>query len=170
MNETDVRLTRYLEIESLLNTFFSLFDYCWRYCVSVEKEQNCNRPVCACCTKKYYSINDLSHPAFIRLREEREKRFGRPEDQVWENPVSPCEYHNPEKGCVLSTHKSPTCISFFCREGIDFLRQRRIFGYDYLGIYNALEWILTGDLSGKQYIQFRDSVMDMIEEGKRIEF
>lgn len=168
MDTVERRLTRYLETETLLNRFFSLFDYCLSHCVRPEVQKNANQPVAACCRNKYYTVCDLDHPAYERLRVEREKRFGRPQDYTWEKPVSPCEYHNPHEGCILRTHKSPICLAFFCRRGIDYLRERfGVYTYDYLGFYYALEWILTGDLPEDQYRDFRKSVEEMIERVKR---
>ncbi|MBI5895045.1 MAG: hypothetical protein HZB24_03215 [Desulfobacterales bacterium] len=156
-------LRRYLETEKLLNAFFAALDYCWPQCIRGAMQRNGNRPVAACCQNKYYSLCDLEHPAFERLRAERETLFGKPADHVWENPVSPCPYHNPGKGCLLDTHKSPVCIAFLCREAIEFLRSRYgIYRYDYLGAYYALEWILTGDFSYEQYLEFRESILAMI--------
>lgn len=161
MNIQD-NLTRYLESERLLNGFFSSFDYCLSTCIATELERNGNRPVAACCRNRYHCISDLDHPAFERLRQEREKRFGKPQDYAWPDPVSPCEYHNPQKGCLLASHKSPICIAFLCRRGIDRLRSRYgIYAYDYLGVYYALEWILTGDLPDGQFHQFRESILEM---------
>jgi hypothetical protein len=170
MAEIEKNLKRYLETERLLNAFFSSLDYCLPICIRPELEKNGNRPVAACCKNKYYAICDLEHPAFARLREEREKIFGRPGDHQWSSPVSPCEYHNPACGCLLATHKSPICLAFFCRKGIDFLRSRYgIYTYDYLGVYYALEWMLTGDLPETQYVEFRDSLLEMIERLKEKE-
>ncbi len=168
MNDMERNLKRYLEIETLLNTFFSLWDYCVSECIKAERMKNGNRLVAACCQRKYYSFYDLEHPVFDRLREEREKRFGRPEDHVWPHPVSPCEYHDPGCGCVLRSHKSPVCLAFMCRKGIDHLRSRYgIYTYDYLGFNYALEWILTGDLPESQYHDFRESILSMIEKINR---
>jgi len=169
VNEIEKNLQRYLETETLLNTFFSVFDYCWSQCILIELRKNGNRPVTACCNNRYYSLYDLEHPAFNRLREEREKMYGKPDVQCWRDPVSPCEYHDPNRGCVLATHKSPICLSFLCREGIDVLRGTYgIYAYDYLGVNYALEWILTGDLSEREYLDFRTAMLDMTERVKRI--
>lgn len=161
MADIEKNLIRYLKMESALNTFFACLDYCLPKCIQREMQTQGNRPVAACCKDRYHSICDLEHPAFERLRAEREKRYGRPRDHAWADPVSPCQYHNPLKGCLLTTHKSPICIAFFCRKGIDFLRSRYgIYAYDYLGVYYALEWILTGDLPEKTYHEFRGSILD----------
>jgi len=155
-------LRRYLEVERLLKVFFSSFDYCLSKCIKPELRKNGDRPVAACCTKPYYSLMDLEHPAFERLKQERETLFGRPEDYSWENAVSPCGYHNPAKGCLLETHKSPVCIAFLCPGGIDLLRNRYgVYGYDFSGIYYALEWILTGDFPDRQYCEFKDGINTM---------
>ncbi len=107
----------------------------------------------------------MEHPVFEVLKAEREKLYGRPEDHSFKNPVSPCEYHNPKTGCVISTHKSPICLAFMCRESIDELRQKyNIFEYDYLGVNYALEWILTGDFSEKDYLEFTKSIINMKEK------
>jgi hypothetical protein len=163
-------LKRYLEAEALLNAFFAAFDYCTDQCVKPLLAQSGNRPVAACCTQPYHCICDLDHPAYDRLRQERQKRFGKPEDHRWVEPVSPCQYHNPLKGCILSTHKSPICLAFFCRKAIDCLRGRfGIYTYDYLGMYYALEWILTGDLTDSQYVDFRKSIVEMTAKVKAAE-
>jgi hypothetical protein len=159
----DANLKRYLETEALLNDFFAAFDYCFSRCVAIALEQNGNRPVAACCTQAYYALYDLDHPAFVRLRQERERLYGGPEDFRWPDPVSPCPCHDPHRGCVLKTHKSPICIAFLCRPAIDCLRgEFGIYGYDYLGISYALEWILTGDLPESQYRDLRASIREMI--------
>lgn len=157
-------IEQYLDVESLLNTFFNVFDYCMIQCIAPEIEKNRGRPVPACCKDRYHCISDLDHPAFSLLRHERENRYGRPEDQVNDTPVSPCEYHGP-KGCCLPTHKSPICIAFMCRKSIYFLRETYgIYTYDYLGVYYALEWILTGNFSAKSYTDFRESIVAMTQQ------
>ena len=159
-------LTRYLETETLLNEFFSCFDYCMSRCIAVEIKNNGGRPVSACCKNRYHCLYDLDHPSFALLRQEREQLYGKPEDMVNPEPVSPCEYHGPA-GCRLSTHKSPICLSFMCRESIDFLRETfGVFAYDYLGVNYALEWILTGDFSDDSYRDFRESIVNMIRQIK----
>jgi hypothetical protein len=156
-------LKRYLETEILLNVFFNTFDYCMEKCIAVEIERNKGRPVSACCKDRYHCISDLDHPAFSLLRHEREILYGNPEDQVNPDPVSPCEYHGL-RGCCLPTHKSPICLSFMCRKSIDFLRLTYgIYTYDYLGVYYALEWILTGDFSDASYREFRESIVVMTQ-------
>lgn len=155
-------LNRYLAAEQRLNDFFAALNYCLPHCIAPEMRKHGDRPVAACCQNKYYAICDLLHPAFDRLRQEREKRFGRPEAHVWAAPVSPCQYHNPETGCLLATHKSPICLAFLCREAIEHLRSRYgIYTYDYLGFCYALEWILTGDLPDKDYAEFMASIAAM---------
>jgi len=159
-------LKRYLEIEILLNFFFSAFNYCIKNCVASEIEKSNGGPVAACCKDKYHSISDLDHPAYDLLRHEREIRYGKPEAQINPDPVSPCEYHGPQ-GCILPTHKSPICLAFMCRKSIDCLRQTySIYTYDYLGVYYALEWILTGDFSEANYREFRDSIKIMTQRVK----
>ncbi|GAB6094869.1 hypothetical protein JCM14469_11210 [Desulfatiferula olefinivorans] len=163
MNDIERNLARYLAMETLLNEFFGAFDYCLSRCIRPAMEKNGNRPVAACCKNRYYGLYDLDHPAFDRLRDEREMRYGKPGDHRWMSPVSPCEYHNPESGCVLATHKSPVCLAFMCRESIDFLRETYgLYAYDYLGVNYALEWILTGDLPEDQYREFKAGIESMI--------
>lgn len=169
MAAIEKNLRRYLEMEGVLNDFFSSLDFCLPRCIKHTIQKQGNHPVAACCKGRYHSICDLEHPSFVRLRQEREKRFGKPQDHTWTNPVSPCEYHNPLQGCLLTTHKSPICIAFFCRKGIDFLRSRYgIYTYDYLGVYYALEWILTGGLSEKEYLELRGSILDGTAKIKEI--
>lgn len=164
MTDIEQNLKKYLEIESILNAFFAVFDYCLEHCIKPELLRSSNQPVSACCKKKYYKRYDLDHPAFDRLREMREVRYGKPADHQWISPVSPCEYHNPKKGCILTTHKSPVCLAFMCRESIDFLRETYgIYGYDYLGVNYALEWILTGDFSKAQYEEFKQGIQTMTQ-------
>jgi hypothetical protein len=92
MSTSHANLERYLETEAILNALFASFDYC-RQCIAAEVEVNGHHPTAACCKNKYYALYDLDHPAFDLLREERQKRYGRPGDHRWEKPVSPCEYH-----------------------------------------------------------------------------
>jgi hypothetical protein len=111
------------------------------------------------------------HPAFDLLVQERQRLYGKPEEIQRTHPVSPCEYHDPRTGCLLKTHKSPTCLSFLCSEAIAKLRNvYGIYAYDYLGVYYALEWILTGNLSDHHFYAFRESILDMtmkVKEAKR---
>lgn len=145
MNAFRENLKTYLEIEKILNEFFNEFHW-------------------GCCNDKYYKIHDLKHPAFELLRQEREKIYGKPPDLENSQGASSCEYRTPE-GCRLKSHKSPTCLSFLCKESIDFLRERsQVFGYDYLGIYYALEWILTGDMLGKALEEFKAGCLNMVEK------
>jgi len=50
-----------------------------------------------------------------------------------------------------------------CRKSIDFLRENfGLYAYDYLGMNYALEWILTGNFSDKEYEELKASICDMI--------
>jgi hypothetical protein len=168
MNDADYNLKRYLEMEGLLNAFFAAFNYCLEQCVQTELHKNNNQPVALCCKDKFYCIYDLDHPAFEKLRHERERLYGRPTDYTWTNPVSPCEYHDPTRGCVLFSHKSPICLSFLCRKAIDYLRtEHNIYFYDYLGINYALEWILTGDLPEKDWLDLKNNLIEVIPKTEK---
>lgn len=159
-NIVEQNLARYLFTEQILNDFFSEFNYCFEKCIKIEIKNNNGKPVAACCKDKYYKKYDIDHPAFKLLQKKREAFYGTPDDHKFKNPVSPCEYHNPLKGCVLTTHKSPICLAFMCRESIEILRRDyNIFEYDYLGVNYALEWILTGDFAKKDYIEFTESII-----------
>ncbi|WP_300668352.1 hypothetical protein [Desulfoluna sp.] len=163
MGSAKENLRRYLEIETLLNRFFGLYDFCLKKCVLPELARNGNQPFAACCKDKYYKVYDLEHPSFDLLRDERVALYGPPEEVKDSSLVSPCEYHT-STGCVLPTHKSPICLAFMCRKSIDGLRNDYgIYTYDYLGFNYALEWILTGDLSLTDYEEFRQSCLDMID-------
>jgi hypothetical protein len=156
------RLKIYLEIESILNRFFNRFGYCTEQCTEIQSAPNAPSP--ACCKGKYYKLFDVEHPAFALLKAEREKRYGAPGDYSYLKRISPCEYHTLS-GCRLKTHKSPVCLGFMCRESIEFLRSRFcIFEYDYLGVYYALEWILTGDLAGKPLADFKALCLSMLQK------
>jgi hypothetical protein len=162
MAASDHDLKRYLEMEALLNAFFAAFGYCAATCIPDELPKSGNRSVAGCCTQRYYARYDLDHPAFERLRQAREALYGTPAEQVRDHSVSPCEYHDPRRGCRLATHKSPTCLGFLCREAIDCLRREHgIHAYDYAGVSGALEWILTGDFTDGQYGEFREAILAM---------
>lgn len=139
-----------------------MFDYCASRCIRPARKNNPTQAVAACCTKKYYMLEDLDHPAFDLLKKERQRLYGKPEDQNRTDSVSPCEYHDAGTGCRLKTHKSPVCLAFLCRDGVEALRNEYgITAYDYLGAYYALEWILTGDLPDRQFYEFKESVCNM---------
>lgn len=162
MPDSEQNLKRYLHTENLINAFFRAFDYCLPRCIRPAIYAAGGAAVAACCKKQYYCLYDLDHPAYDLLRREREVLYGTPQALMRTDAVSPCEYHHPLHGCVLSTHKSPVCLAFLCREGIDGLRDGfGIFGYDYLGVYYALEWILTGDLPEGHYVEFHDTLRAM---------
>jgi hypothetical protein len=45
---------------------------------------------------------------------------------------------------------------------IDFLREKyKIFNYDYLGIYYGLEWTLDATFNEKQYLEFKNELIEM---------
>ena len=163
-------LIKYLDTERILNEFFSAFDYCMKICIPGFLEKSGGRPVAACCKNRYHVICDLDHPSYILLRRKREELFGKPEEQRKPvDSVSPCEYHGP-RGCLLTTHKSPICLSFMCRKSIDTLRETYgIFTYDYLGVYYALEWLLTGHLSDSSHQEFRESIETMTKTVRLVE-
>jgi hypothetical protein len=168
MDDIERNLARYLEIEGLLNVFFASFNFCLDRCIVPSRMQNGDRPVAACCRDKYYVRFDLDHAAFERLREVRERLYGKPADHVWEKPVSPCEYHDPENGCILKSHKSPICLAFFCRRAIDRLRMEfGIYFYDYLGMNYALEWILTGILPECEYLELKGNIFNATARVKK---
>ena len=156
-------LKRYLEMEKILNRFFELFDYCLTDCVRPHLRQNGNKPFAACCKDRYHTVYDIEAPAYDLLREARYALYGRPESVQNSSLISPCEYHT-DTGCLLSTHKSPICLAFMCRKSIDALREKHgIFTYDYLGFNYALEWILTGDMKGDAYLEFKESCLEMVK-------
>ncbi|MBT8340938.1 MAG: hypothetical protein HKP58_11800 [Desulfatitalea sp.] len=163
MNAIERNIRRYLEIERLLDAFFSSFHFCHAHCIAPELRRNGNRPVAACCKDKYYQVFDLPDAAFDRLRKEREQLYGEPADHKWANAVSPCEYHDPQNGCILKSHKSPVCLAFFCRRAIEQLRTDfGIYFYDYLGMYYALEWLLTGVLPERDYLDLKQNIVAAI--------
>ena len=167
LNET---LNNYLELEKILNEFLNVFNFCLPCCIEIEKTKHNALEVAACCKDKYYKRFDVDHPAFDLLKKERESIYGRPEDIQNSSKISPCEYHT-QNGCILKTHKSPVCIGFMCRPSIDVLRTKYdIIEYDYLGMYYALEWQLTGDLSEKQYQDFKQTCIDITEKLKTKHF
>lgn len=167
MDTSHYNFSQYLSIEKLLNELFASFNYCFEKCIKIELVKNNGNPISACCKDKYYKKYDIEHPAFDLLKNEREKLYGAPDKHSFENPVSPCEYHNPVTGCVLTTHKSPICLAFMCQESIEFLRKNyNIYEYDYLGVNYALEWILTGDFSEKDFTEFRQSIISMTDKIK----
>ena len=169
MNAVESNLARYLKLERLLNNFFSAFDFCGVSCITPKRMQNGGLPVAVCCGDKYYVLFDLDHAAFERLRREREGLYGRPGEHVWMNPVSPCEYHDPENGCILKSHKSPTCLAFLCRNAIDRLRTEfGIYFYDYLGVNYALEWLLTGMLSEREYRALEKEIVTGITKLEKV--
>lgn len=156
-------LERYLDIERLLHEFYGYFDYCAAVCIPKLIALSGGNPVTACCKDRYYTVYDLDHPAFDLLREARESLYGKPEDQNDASGASPCEYHT-RSGCKLESHKSPICLSFMCRPSIGALREQHgIYTYDYLGFNYALEWILTGEMAEKDWKDFRESIVKMIE-------
>ena len=161
-NHIETNLKRYLDTEGLLNHFFARFSYCASMCIKPAVARNGTEPVTACCGKKYYMRYDLDHPAFDLLRQERQRLYGKPEGRNRTDSDSPCEYHDPKAGCLLTTHKSPTCLAFLCPEAIQALRTKYgIYAYDYLGVSHALEWILTGDFPDHHFDAFRESILDM---------
>jgi len=168
MNAIESNLTRYLEIERLLNDFFSAFNFCYDRCIMPKRLQSAGLPVAVCCGDKYYVLFDLDHAAYERLRRQRERLYGKPIEYAWMNPVSPCEYHDPENGCILKSHKSPTCLAFLCRKAIDRLRTEfDIYFYDYLGVNYALEWILTGVLSEREHLELEKDIRSAITKVKK---
>ena len=167
MNLIENNLARYLKLERRLNDFFAAFNFCYDRCVKVKRMQNGGLPVAVCCMDRYYALFDLEHEAYEQLSRERGRLYGKPCDHTWMNPVSPCEYHDPENGCILKTHKSPTCIAFLCRKAIDRLRTEfDIYFYDYLGVTYALEWVLTGILSEQEYRELETEILNAISKIK----
>ena len=165
MDQIEVNLNKYLAIECILNELFKEINYCLDCCIA--KPGAFNFPNAGCCRNIYYTGYDIEHPAFDRLVSQREALYGKPSRRKWLKRISPCEYHSLS-GCILKTHKSPVCLSFFCRDGIDFLRDRyHIYVYDYLGIHYALEWILTGDLIEAAFEDFKKSCVEMVQKVKR---
>ena len=165
MINVDHNLARFLEIENLLNAFFASFDFCMSHCIKPRLTVNDGQPVVACCQDKYYTLFDVEHEGFDRLRRERERLYGTPSDHFCTDAPSPCEYHDAQNGCILATHKSPACLAFFCRKAINHLRSRfDIYFYDYLGILYALEWILTGMFPDKDYLELKHSIISAINK------
>lgn len=167
MDNAQENLNRFLEMEEILNRFFERFDFCLTGCVLPELKRTGGEPFAACCKDKYYKVYDLEHPAYDLLRDARESLYGKPDEIKETSLISPCEYHT-NTGCLLKTHKSPICLAFMCRKSIDALRENHgIYTYDYLGFNYALEWILTGDMVGAAYDEFRQSCLDMIDTLER---
>ena len=156
-------IDRYLDIERILNTLFNGLGYCLDHCIlKPDKYGHCLHS--ACCKHRYYKRYDFNHPALLLLKAQRDAIYPTPESLKNIKRISPCEYLTIN-GCLLKTHKSPVCIGYLCRDAIDVLREKfDVYGYDYLGINYALEWILTGDLDGSAYDEFRNMCLDMAEK------
>jgi len=122
MHAIERNLARYLEIERLLNDFFSAFNFCRDRCILPKGLQSAGRPVAVCCGDRYYALFDLERAAFERLRRQGERLYGKPGEHAWMNPVSPCEYHEPENGCILklTLQAGRLCGKIFCRKTIAF--------------------------------------------------
>lgn len=164
MEKPEILVERYLELERILNIFCGHFDFCLPKCILPELKKF--EIAVGCCKNKYYKKYDLEIPSYELLKKKREELYGPPSKYENIKTLSPCEYHTPE-GCVLSTHKSPICNAFFCPEAIDHLRDEYgIFNYDYLGIYYALEWTLDGTFNEKQYEDFRNEILEIVEKVK----
>jgi hypothetical protein len=163
--DLDENLKTYLKIEQILNGMFRDFNYCLSRCIQKPGQEG--EIHCGCCTRPYHEIYDLDHPAFDLLRRQREALYGNPQSRADIKRISACEYHTL-RGCCLKTHKSPVCLGFLCRESIDALRNAYgLWEYDYLGITHALEWILTGDLSGSALEDFTRMCLNMAQTVER---
>lgn len=161
MASPEILVQRYLELEKILNEFCDNFDYCLPLCIIPELKKS--EIAVGCCKNKYYKKYDLEIESYEILKNKREQIYGPPQKYEHIKTLSPCEYHTPE-GCVLTTHKSPICNAFFCPEAIEYLREKfKIFNYDYLGIYYALEWTLDGTFKEKEFLDFKNELIEMID-------
>lgn len=166
MEDPEILVNRYLELEKILNEFCSYFDYCLPYCI--EKELKTSNIAVGCCKNKYYKKYDQDIPSYELLKKKREEIYGPPQKYEHIKTLSPCEYHTPN-GCVLTTHKSPICNAFFCPEAIEFLRDKyNIFNYDYIGFYYALDWTLDSTFNETQYNEFKNEIIEMTKKIKEL--
>jgi hypothetical protein len=77
-----------------------------------------------------------------------------------QNMVS-VDCRDSQTGCILKSHKSPTCLASFCRRAIDHLREQfGIYFCDCLGICCGLEWILTGSLPEAEYLELKRNLSE----------
>jgi len=133
----------YLEIESLINLFFTKINFCIPNCITQKRRLESPAIVSgyiACCNDAFYNNNHLQNiPS--EFTTERIKIYGKPETEQ-EVRHSICGYHT-KNGCLLKTHKSPVCISFACKPLNEFLSN--IFGieYNYLQNKNKMNDILN---------------------------
>ena len=118
-------LGRYLEMESLLHSFFEGIGFC---------RENYGTTCNGCCNenivlypKKYYGCWELD--------EERLRIYGEGDSDRG------CPYSS-DKGCVLGTHKTPKCIAYVCPQFTKALIDQGI-DYDWFEVRTLLNCILN---------------------------
>lgn len=118
-------LARYLEMESLLHSFFDGIGFC-RENFGVTCNGCCNENI-VLYPKNYYGCWELD--------EERLRIYGEGDSDRG------CPYSS-DKGCVLGTHKTPKCIAYVCPQFTKALNEEGI-EYDWFEVRTLLNSILN---------------------------
>jgi len=116
LNDEQVILKNYLEIEVLLNEFFKEVNYCVPNCITQKNSLDFSyiSGSIGCCDKNYYEIFN-NFKLFEFLENERIKLYGKPKPNT-----QYCGYHT-ESGCILNSHKNPLCLLYVCSSFKNYL-------------------------------------------------
>ncbi len=142
-------LKNYLECEELLNDFFKELGYCRSDCFLDYDVR--------CCKKNYFGTKRLLE----ELHNERLKKYGIPAEKIRE-----CSYHT-EKGCLLETHKSPTCLAWVCNSLEEYLHSIGV-EYYLVDIRFSLMQILRNELGQDEIICFKQNIKNMTKKIKSL--
>jgi hypothetical protein len=175
-------LEMYLYMESQLNEFFSLVDFCYSGCITQEKgkfpliqsfgtDDQFVRGDVGCCLWDQF----LNHTPYVNeigmnlLEKSRLERYGLPHNK--EEPVKlpfdkgyaqACAYHT-EEGCILKDHKSSICIAYICPSLYSHLSSKYNIFYDRARAGVILDRTLSDTIEKKEQILF----LEQIEQYKK---
>lgn len=177
----ETNLKKYLEFETIFNQFFRELDFCGNHCVNKEisnyKPEKKGREVeipgrFGCCPIDFHKMHEQWPPsgALILLKHRRIKKYGEPlnSEEILGFGMA-CGYHT-SVGCILKTHKQPNCLSYLCKEGVQYLKNN--FGVMYYPDSNLffLENVLAGKITPgwvpekkKQHLQ---KIIEQVRETK----
>lgn len=135
---------KYLEIEKLLNTFFSKHNFCTKHC---EKGWNKIWWIW-CCEKDFF--NDF----FEEFNKERLEKHWNPSSYR-----NKCWYHC-DTWCKLTSHKAPICLWYLCTPYCDYLKNIWII-WNWNEIIRVLAEII--DWNNKNFDNLKEKIENFIK-------
>ncbi|MGM5482301.1 MAG: hypothetical protein ACQESF_02455 [Nanobdellota archaeon] len=160
-------MEKYLGLEEKMKTLFENLDFCMENCISKTSSlMNSNIPGFIGCCNMNYHIFDNHDNIVKEFFLQRNKLYGLVEPakvfKEGEMEYSECCYHSDD-GCILKTHKSPTCISYICETFRNYMKSKGI-SYNSFYVNKRLDELLSARSSKEDIKDFSNTIDRWLEK------